>query len=298
MSQRLEVSASFECPSCKKKAACVIQVSDPNWGAADKMSDLVSSDDVDLECQHCKSSFQATAESSPYECQVRMEDHPETIVRCGTPSYSLDDDFDDWLTDNSGPDLGAIFRAAHKSLLTLLQAHGSDGTNKFVQDPELINRMVFAQAISAFEAYLGDALLLSVMRSPAAADGLMKRDKVLSEVRLSLFEVSKNPEIVTEKVRGRLKAVLYHNLDAVERLFFSAFEIKFFEPGDKKSRDILFQAIKYRHDCVHRNGRDLDGNILTVFSPAYVQDVLERLLVLVTRVERALKDYETKKLEF
>ena len=39
----------------------------------------------------------------------------------------------------------------------------------------------------------------------------------------------------------------------------------------------LEQAIVYRHDCVHRNGYDHDGNKLELFTPDYIAKIHDLL---------------------
>ena len=34
-----------------------------------------------------------------------------------------------------------------------------------------------------------------------------------------------------------------------------------FLPSDKTQRDLVMESVKLRHDCVHRNGRDKEGNV-------------------------------------
>lgn len=40
----------------------------------------------------------------------------------------------------------------------------------------------------------------------------------------------------------------------------------------ESSKKDLIQAVSLRHDCVHRNGVDKDGNTLTVFTKQFVQN--------------------------
>jgi len=45
--------------------------------------------------------------------------------------------------------------------------------------------------------------------------------------------------------------------------------------------------VMLRHDCVHRNGFDRDGNELMVFTKAFVQDTADLIKVFVENIERA-----------
>jgi len=56
--------------------------------------------------------------------------------------------------------------------------------------------------------------------------------------------------------------------------------------NDKQS---LFKAVMLRHDCVHRNGFDRDGNELKVFTKAFVQDTADLIKVFVENIEKAVR---------
>ncbi len=55
--------------------------------------------------------------------------------------------------------------------------------------------------------------------------------------------------------------------------------------GNKADNALLLQAIRHRHDCVHRNGMDKEGGQLTVFTKTHVQDVANAMRTLVERIE-------------
>jgi hypothetical protein len=93
--------------------------------------------------------------------------------------------------------------------------------------------------------------------------------------------------LVERKVREHLRAVLYHNLAKVDVLYDIALGVRILNlAGDKKS---LFKAVILRHDCVHRNGFDKDGNELKVFTKASVQDMADLIKVFVERIEKAVR---------
>jgi hypothetical protein len=49
----------------------------------------------------------------------------------------------------------------------------------------------------------------------------------------------------------------------------------------------LMRAIINRHDCVHRNGHNKDGEKLTVFSPRYIEEIAGDVHALVDAIEKA-----------
>ena len=147
----------------------------------------------------------------------------------------------------------------------------------------MIHRMVFAQQVSALEAYLGDTLIKGVQAKPDALTRLVAADKDLNAEKFTLADIAGNPGLLGEKVAAYLRTILYHNLAKVDFLYRTALNVRVL--GDKADNGLLLQAIKHRHDCVHRNGMDKDGNRLTVFTKAYVQRVADAMRILVDRIE-------------
>ena len=62
--------------------------------------------------------------------------------------------------------------------------------------------------------------------------------------------------------------MLYHNLGKVDVHYRIALGIRILPLASDK--DSLMRAIILRHDCVHRNGYDKQGNKLNNFTRAYV----------------------------
>jgi hypothetical protein len=84
-----------------------------------------------------------------------------------------------------------------------------------------------------------------------------------------------------------LRSILYHNLAKVDFVYDTALQVKILKLISDKSR--LFNAIKLRHDCVHRNGFDKDGNELIVFTKQFVQETAELIKDFVAEIEAAVQ---------
>jgi hypothetical protein len=95
-------------------------------------------------------------------------------------------------------------------------------------------------------------------------DFVLKRlleTKDFVEEKVTLLTVYINPSIVTQKVHHHLtEKTLYHKLEKVHPLYKAAFKVSIFTDLELRAR--LEKAIKTRHDIVHRNGRNLEGESL------------------------------------
>jgi len=277
--QKFVSDIRFECPACNKWVQTQADIPEPNWGAAEKTSELISEDEVVITCPKCKEEFSGFANNSPYECSITLYDFPNTFVDAEPASFTPEDE---WLDQYSDPDPHETFMDSYRHSQEILRDHGGENGN------HLINRMVFTQQVTALEAYLGDTLIRAVKDNPLALSRLAEKDTTLNESKHKLSDIAANPSFVTDKVIGYLRGLVYHNIQKVDLLYRTALEIRIFGDGDLNGR--LLEAIKYRHDCVHRNGNDKDGNRLDIFTKAYVGSVADLMRDLVDRVERDMAE--------
>lgn len=224
---------------------------------------------------------------SLWEYPFGIENHQSTDVRghevVSDFRYGLEHEEpepDEWI-DYPVPDNPfTIFMDSYHHTGDLLADHGTDN-GRF-----LFNRMVFSHQVTALEAYLGDTLINAVIDDAAAMQRLIEKDTELVKEKFTLVEISKEPALVERKVREYLRSILYHNLAKVDVLYNIALSISIL--NEAKDKVSLFNAVTLRHDCVHRNGFDKDGNELQVFTKSFVQDTADLIRDFVENIERAV----------
>jgi hypothetical protein len=118
---------------------------------------------------------------------------------------------------------------------------------------------------------------------------LISDDIELSKMKHSLTEILADPDVVNTSIKVYLKSIIYHNLAKVRALYKIVFKVDLFTLLTEEERKALFKSIEYRHDCVHRNGRDKEGKQLDVFIPAFVQAHSDMLKKFVEAIEKALE---------
>lgn len=188
---------------------------------------------------------------------------------------------DDWLSHDPPHNPHKIFINSHHHISALLAQHGGAHGNF------LLNRMVFSHQITNLEAYLGDTLINEVMSDTAAFQRLITEADDLKDAKFTLSEIERHPDLIQSTVRTHLRTILYHNLAKVDVLYDIAFKFRILSLAKDKSK--LFRAVSLRHDCVHRNGYDKDGNELTVFTKQFVQETADLIRELVDGIEQAVR---------
>lgn len=223
-----------------------------------------------------------------WEYPVGIENYQSTNAGC----HEVVEDFrygleheepepDEWLDYSAPDDPFTIFMDSYHHTGDLLADHGKD------YGGFLLNRMVFSHQVTALEAYLGDTLINAVMGDATAMQRLIEQDDDLAKEKFTLVEISKEPALVKRKVQEHLRSILYHNLAKVDALYNIALGIRIL--NEAKDRASLFKAVTLRHDCVHRNGFDKDGNELQVFTKEFVQHTADMIRHFVESIEMAVR---------
>lgn len=288
--QRLEKRVKFECPECHDSATSEVRVTEPNWRASEKMPELTSESETVVVCNLCSAVFSAYVRNRASDCTVILDHYPELEVLAYN-AFFLPREDDEWLNTDLPENPSAIFMNSYHHAGDILAEYGIGGSGVLSHSAFIINRMVFAQQISALEAFLGDTLIQQVKRSKIAMDRLLANDSDLKEVKISLAEIANSPDIVSKIVEEYLQKILYHNLSKVAVLYKIALGVEIWP--DEIIRKCLFRAIQYRHDCVHRNGRNKDGNELQVFTTPYVKEILDAMLNLVNHIAANIQLHQT-----
>ncbi|MBB4365013.1 hypothetical protein GGD65_006077 [Bradyrhizobium sp. CIR18] len=243
----------------------------------ERASENVSEGSVEVVCPSCETAFPGYCFNSMGDCQITLDEHPAVEIHAGLAEYSHDED---WVTYQAPDHPLAILIDLYHHASDLLAEHGGGGAH-------LLNRMIFAQQIGGLEAYLADTLINVVKNDADAMRRLIAGDVDLRSKKFTLAEISANKQLVEQEVLLHLRSIVYHNIPKVRALYKIAANVDIFELLEG-TKDRLFKAIEYRHDCVHRNGRDSQGNLLEIFTKPYVQETAGLIRDFVKRLETAL----------
>lgn len=263
----------WTCPECGGNNRQEISVPELNF-AAEKMSDMGTDDFVEISCDHCGTAYSGHVWVYSDSTELEIEEPHEFTISGDMPMYGPPDDWDYEPPD----DPHSIAKEA------LAQLEAMVGTPGPENDEQFTNRLVFSGAVSSFEAYLGDTLINAVTDEPTVRGNILGNNSQLGGVKVTAAEIAADPEVLNKKVIRELRDILYHNLKVVIVLYRDAFGMHLIPEEEK--RDLLFKAMENRHHCVHRNGRDKEGEKLTVFTDDYVREVIAAINGVVDHVER------------
>ena len=127
-----------------------------------------------------------------------------------------------------------------------------DDLNIFSQ--RIIYRNLYVNLIAIMEAYLYETILHRVLASYASKRKFVENYHNYQEIQISFSNIFKKIDNIDSFIIQTLDNLLYHNLPLLKPIFKSTSDI---DLGDISK---LIKPINIRHDLVHRNGKDKDGN--------------------------------------
>jgi hypothetical protein len=264
----------FTCPLCGRPNEQEIDVPDVDWNV-EPLSDSLTEDDIDIECQHCGGYLAAHVSNSPSHCTVEFLEYPQVDVSADDAPFAQEPmEEGDWRAQ--------VPELPFDELRTGLNTQRRMLAEGWPSDRSVFIRMVFAQVIGLMEAYLGDTLIRAVETDADALRRLVAGAEELSKEKLSLEEFLTNPGLVRERVWKYLRDIQYHNLAKVDALYNVALGFRLLT--NKSRNDRLFKAILCRHDIVHRNGKTKEGGMVSL-EPSHVDELIDDVFALATETE-------------
>lgn len=151
-------------------------------------------------------------------------------------------------------------------------------SNFFTEDLlPIFYRQMYIGAIGALETYLSDTMVSWVFSNRTRFDKYVESQKKES---ISLKDLLFSAAHIEDVVYVHIQNFSYHRLDDVRDLYKRNINIEI--PDRTKMKEFILK----RHDLVHRNGKDKDGN--------YVNVSIEEIFTLLQAEEEFIKDLHEK----
>lgn len=227
----------------------------------------------------------------PYDAREELESEfsdivPETLIEKLTSELEQEcpewaptpraEDYDDHLVD----DIASISEFYHNFSGAILDIEKLLGIGIPGEVQDHFHRLLYVSVITAMETYLSDAFISNVMTDDAMFQRLVETAPLFKEQKFSLAEIYKEQSTLQSKVRSYLAKVVWHNLGRVEKMYKATCLIEF--PKDLVA---LYEAVSVRHDIVHRNGRNGDGEEIYV-GPDDVRQLIQDVEWLVQSIDQ------------
>lgn len=124
----------------------------------------------------------------------------------------------------------------------------------FEKDKKVMYPMLYVNLIASMEAYLADTFIKSVLENEEYKRKFIETFKDFRKQQIPLRAIYEKMDGIDEFISNTLRDVVYHNLGKVRKMYKDTLDV------DLGNIEKLAKAISKRHDIVHRNCKDKEGN--------------------------------------
>jgi hypothetical protein len=248
-----------------------LRVSYPDFGA-ERMTDGDSFEEHDVACPECGSDYQVETVNGMWGVAANV-DGDEINVHL-EPDY---DDYEDYLLSYEPANnvVGALEQSIDE-LLDLLDNSNTGPTSA-------LSRMIYSQLIATMEAYLSDKILSLATDHFDIKRRIIEKADFIRDATMKVTDLLLDPGKAEKTFKLGLQKLLYHDLEKVEKLYKVTLAAAFW-PADPAVKTELEKAVLIRHDCVHRNGADMNGTIHSFDEPV-IRALAKHITDLVYHIE-------------
>ena len=255
----------FVCPFCgEKNETEALYVPAPDF-SAETHHDSINSEYYEHQCHQCDHLFEITLNNGFYggDGDISDIDDAISVEEEGFPEEDYEEEYKSMFFDEH----------VRETIDVLDEIDILDEISR-----KLLYRTLYANVISSMEAYLSDRLIQKVLSSEEAKRQFVENFKDFKEVKISISDIYENMEKLESQIKKSLRDIIYHNLPRVKKIYKSTLNIDLGDISD------LMKCVSIRHDIVHRNGKDKNGNIHDIKR--------ENVVTLADRVTRFIRSIE------
>lgn len=148
-----------------------------------------------------------------------------------------------------------------------------------------LQRMCYASIITAMEAYLGDILKREIFSRPSIKQRFVASYEPFTKSKLTLAELYTKLSEIDVEIKDALDGLSLHKIETAKNIFSQTLLTDF--PAQHLA--FLGAAVKYRHDIVHRNGKNTDGVPLSI-DHAAVEELAGNVLSFTSEIDAQILD--------
>ena len=268
------VIVKFTCDNCGNEVESEeIGIPAPNL-MAEKASDSHNENEGYAVCENCDKNFDVYVYAGYADGYVEINDVEDETIEVEEISDELEDYYEEQI-DAIIQSLNFIDQF-NKEITNLKSLNDLEIEQKELQ--ETLQRQLFSGAITCLEDYLSTTLIREVLNDEGNFRNFVRTFKDIRNRKFSLSEIYDKLDKIKGIVKKELVDIIYHDLPKVKGMYQDTLKIEF--PEIKE----LMKAIKARHDMVHRNGKNKEGEKIEI-SKEVVNEVIIEVENFVNNIE-------------
>lgn len=242
------VTLRIKCPKCGKDFLTEeLGVPSPDW-SAETHHDSIQDEEFEQQCSHCCECFNITLYTGFYGGEGEIDVGDSDV---GMDSSNILEVIEDFPEDEGYNYDKELFDASHSEIATVLEAIEplSDDVK------EKLHYMLYAKIITNIETYLGDTLKSIVLNDEKYLRKFVQEYSPYKKEEFKMCDIFDKYDRIKDIVKQSLDKILYHDLGKIKQIYIKILDV------DMGDISILSKAVVIRHDIVHRNGKDKEGNV-------------------------------------
>lgn len=236
------VVVTYVCSRCGHTNRETFSVPAPDL-SAETHHDSINQEFSDAICEECEQEYNVILTNGYYGGYGEIED-VDTIVDVVENIPGEDDEYYDKL----------LFKETHSDTEKTIEA--IDELPQEIKNS--LYRLLYANIISKLEAFLCDTIVNYVLSCEKHKKLFVQNYEPLATQKFQMSAIYAKYESLDKIIKGALTSIVYHDIELVRKLYKKVADIEL--PNTKSIED----AIQIRHDIVHRNGKDKEGNLHTI----------------------------------
>lgn len=283
------VIVSFDCDKCGYRVTSEeIGIPSPNF-QAEKARDSHDDNFGDAECKKCGKNFSVWVYAGWADGYVDIND-------VGNDSITIEEIVDvDELDYYISQQIDTIIQSTNYIIQFKAEIENLKKINsielEIVELQETLQRQIYSGAITCLEDYLSTTLIQKVLNDEKYFKQFVKTFKSIKNRKFDLSEIYDKMDGLRDVVKKELAEVIYHDLPKVRGMYKDTLEIEFPSISD------LMEIVSNRHDMVHRNGKNKNGEKIEI-SREVVSSVIEKVEKFVQEIEDEIIKNELPEFEF
>jgi len=191
--------------------------------------------------------------------------------------FAGNDDYESYVVERSGHQIA--FQTSVMGILSLLAQ-----PPEAPPDKKSLNRLLYVNVITILECYLSDFFISRIKEDSKLLRKLIETTRTFKEQKITVSDVFQTMDAIEKRANSYLAGLVWHRLDHVGKLYEKSLGVVF--PSDMNA---LRNAIKVRHELVHRNGKKQDGTEHEI-GEADIKGVIKLAEELVGHIEKGWLD--------
>ena len=279
----------FDCPHCKRNVEATTQL--PVVYEEGNEEHLP----VEVSCTLCGNTYEGWVKTDWNSCVISLDGYPDNKVKAEPAqdyfptSFQDEQDYYRWIDEQEQFD-SPFYHAFLKAINDI----ESLATGVFDDDKsQMLARMLLSQSITALEVFLADTLISTVSNDVEVQKRLLTSSDVgIGKIQFKLADAVGIQDFAKDKLLSMLVGETFNNLKKVKKYFNVGLKIDIL--SDSNEAVIISDAIRLRHDCVHRNGIDRDSGKMHQIDQEKLNTLTRALTEMVSRIDESLRDTEDK----